>query len=73
MSSPTPIPYTEIRCDNPVQLALAKIMDPVAFDPRAVATNLGQDWDRTERQMTALCHAENVIDAGWSPPRGRII
>jgi hypothetical protein len=53
------------KCDNPTQLELARIMDPVAFDPRAVPENLGQSWDQFERQQTALDHAKRVLDAGW--------
>jgi len=56
------------RCGDPIQLELARIMDPVAFDPRAVPQNLGQSMDQHERQESALLHARRVLDAGWSRP-----
>lgn len=45
--------------------ALARILDPVAFDPRAVPKNLGQDWDKVSRQMVAREHAERALAAGY--------
>lgn len=57
-----------VRKLEAVQRELASIMDPVAFDPRAVPKNIGQDWDKHERQMTALEHARRALAAGWRPP-----
>jgi len=45
--------------------ALARVLDPVAFDPRAVPKNLGQEWDRCCRQMLALGHARRALAAGY--------
>lgn len=46
---------------------LARVLDPVAFDQRATAGNVGQEWDRTSRQMAAWAHAERAIAAGYQP------
>jgi hypothetical protein len=62
-----PSRVTAPKCDDPEQLKLAQIMDPVAFDPRAVPENLGQSWDQVERQQTALLYAKRVLDSGWTP------
>ncbi len=53
---------------DPVHLELATIMDPLAFNPDVVCKNVGQEYDRDERRMTALEHARRVLEAGWTPP-----
>jgi hypothetical protein len=45
--------------------ALARILDPVAFEPCATAQNLGQQWDRDCRQRVARVHAERALAAGY--------
>ena len=45
--------------------ALARILDPVAFDPRAVPKNLGQSWDKAARRYVAVVHATRAIAAGY--------
>ena len=45
--------------------ALAVILDPVAFDPRARPETLGQTWDGVARRMVAETHARRALDAGY--------
>jgi hypothetical protein len=40
---------------------LAAQMDPVAFDLRIEPQNVGQSWDRQQRQRIALDHAQVAI------------
>lgn len=47
--------------------ALARVLDPVAYDPKIVAENVGQEWDRTNRQMEAMAHARAALAAGYRP------
>lgn len=44
---------------------LARVLDPVAYDPRAVPANIGQGWDRKSRQMVAEVHATAAHAAGF--------
>lgn len=42
----------------------ARVMDPVAWDLRAIPENLGQSWDQFDRRMTAEQHARRLAAAG---------
>jgi hypothetical protein len=43
------------------------VLDPVAYDPKIVTENVGQEWDRTNRQMEAMAHARAALAAGYRP------
>jgi hypothetical protein len=45
--------------------ALARILDPVAFEPCAIRANVGQLWDEFARRRVALAHAERALAAGY--------
>jgi hypothetical protein len=44
---------------------LARLLDPVAFDDRAVPQNLGQRFDRYSRRQTAIDHATIALVRGY--------
>lgn len=52
--------------------ALARVLDPAAFDPRPVRLGVGREWDKAARQMLAREHAERALAAGYRPSSGGV-
>jgi len=48
--------------------SLTRVLDPVVFDLRATARNLGQEWNRTSGQMLAHQHAARAVAAAMCRP-----
>ena len=46
---------------------LARILDPIAFEPLPQDPNLGQVWEQICRQGSARKHAEGALRAGYRP------
>lgn len=46
-------------------LKLARVLDPVAYDPAVEAVTVGQLWDRQRRQAVAEAHATAAHTAGY--------
>jgi hypothetical protein len=49
-------------------LALARVLDPIAYDDRVIAETVGQSWDKLRRRMVAEDHARRALAAGYRPP-----